>query len=118
MLALVAALGVMALALFPPSRWTCIAGAALNVVFAAVVTGYVLRTQPSFAGRSAWRLRVDAGEHALYFATMGVAGLAAVAFVVLAMRGSRGRTLRGLALASGGLDLVLGFSVFVAFEID
>ncbi len=118
MLALLAALGLMALALWVRSPWTCVAGAALNVVFAGLVTGYVLRSVSGSGGRTAWRLRVDAGEHALYFATMGVAGLAAVTFVLLGLRRSQGWTVRGAALASGGLDLVLGFSVFVVFGID
>ena len=118
MLALLTALGVMALALRPRPTWTCLAGAVLNLVYAGLVSGYVFRTRPSFGGRSEWRLRVDAGERPLYFAAMGVAVLGAVAFVLLALRGSRGRTLRGAALASGGLDFVLGFSVFVAFETD
>jgi len=118
MLALLTALCLMALALRVWTPWTCVAGAALNVVFAGLVTGYVLRTLPGSGGRTAWHLRVDAGEHALYFATMGVAGLGAVAFVLLGVSRSRAWTVRDAALASGGLDLVLGFAVFVAFELD
>jgi len=118
MLALLAVLGLMALAVRARPPWTCVAGATLNVVFAALLTGYVLRTLPAFGGRNAWRLRVDGGEHALFFATMGVAGLAAAVFVVLALRRSRGWPLRGAVLASGGIDLVLGWLVFIAFEID
>jgi hypothetical protein len=118
MLALLSALGVMALALRVRPLWTCLAGAGLNVLFAGLVTGYVFRTLPAEGGQNAWRVRVDAGEHALYLATMCVAALAAGAFVLLALRGARAGTIRGAALASGGLDLVLGFAVFVAFEID
>jgi hypothetical protein len=118
MLALLAALGLIALALRTRPPWTCVAGTALNVVFAGLVTGYVLRALPSSEGQSAWRLRGDGGERALYLATMGVAGLGAAAFVLLALRGSRGGAVRAAALASGGLDLVLGWLVFVAFEID
>ena len=53
------------------------------------------------------------GEHALYFATMGAAGLAAAVFVLLALRGSGRRTLRGVVLVSGGIDFVLGWLVFM-----
>lgn len=116
--ALLAALGLMALVLRARSRSTCLAAAVLNVVFAGLLTGYVLRTPPGSGQRSAWRLRVDGGEHALYFATMGVAGAAAFSFALLALRGLPDRPLRGAPLVSGGLDLVLGWLVLTAFAID
>ena len=119
LLALLLVLGLIAFAAVPldaeARAWT---SAALNIAFAGLLTGYVFRAQTSFGNRSTWHLRVDAGEHNLYFAVMAVAVLSVAVFVLLGLRPPRNGLVRSAMVVSGGVDLVLGWLVFTAFEID
>jgi hypothetical protein len=117
LLVLLVAVALVALALAPVrSASLAWVAAAVNIAFAGLLTSYVLRT--AYNGRRTWDLRVDSGEHRLYFAAMGVVAFSVAVFGLLALRRTRYSLVRGAMLASGCLDFVLGWLVFIAFELD
>jgi hypothetical protein len=125
-LALLTALGLIALPLVPKTALDFVpgsmslawVGAALNLVFAGLLTWYVFRIQVSLDNESAWANRLDAGEHRLYVGVMGLVGLWVVLFILLALRRSNLRLVRAALLASGVVNLILGWTVLIAFEVD
>jgi hypothetical protein len=125
-LALLTALGLIALPLVPKAALDFVpgsmslawVGAALNLVFAGLLTWYVFRIQVSLNNESAWANRLDAGEHRLYVGVMGLVGLWVVLFILLALRRSNLRLVRAALLASGVVNLILGWTVLIAFEVD
>jgi hypothetical protein len=125
-LALLTALGLIALPLVPKTALDFVpgsmslawVGAALNLVFAGLLTWYVFRIQVSLNNESAWANRLDAGEHRLYVGVMGLVGLWVVLFILLALRRSNLRLVRAALLASGVVNLILGWTVLIAFEVD
>lgn len=125
-LALLTALGLIALPLVPKTALDFVpgsmslawVGAALNLVFAGLLTWYVFRIQVSLNNESAWANRLDAGEHRLYVGVMGLMGLWVVLFILLALRRSNLRLVRAALLASGVVNLILGWTVLIAFEVD
>jgi hypothetical protein len=125
-LALLTALGLIVLPLVPRAALDLVPGglslawvaAALNVAFAGLLTWYVFRIQVGLNNESAWANRLDAGEHHLYVAVMGIVGLWVALFLVLALRRNNSWFVRGALLASGLVNLILGWMVLIAFEVD
>jgi hypothetical protein len=125
-LALLIALGLIVLALVPRAALDlmprglalALVAAALNIAFAGLITWYVFRTQVGLHNESAWNNRLDAGEHRLYVVVMGVVALSVAVLVLLALRRTNTSLVRGAILASGVVNLVLGWMVLIAFEVD
>lgn len=125
-LALLMALGLIVLPLLPRAVLDLVPGglsltwvaAALNIAFAGLITWYVFRPQAGLNNESAWDNRLDAGEHHLYIGVMGVVAVSTAVFGLLALRRSNGRLARGAVLASGVVNLALGWTVLIAFEVD
>ena len=125
-LALLIALTLIVLALVPRAALDLVPGglplawvaAALNIAFAGLISWYVFHAQAGLNNESAWDNRLDAGEHRLYIALMGVVGFFVAWFGLLALRRSNLSVVRAAVLISGVVALGLGWTVLVAFEVD
>lgn len=113
--ALIAALGLIALALIPSKRQVAWWATVVNLGFLALISAYVFGADTyTNDGRSRWATR-EASDHILYIATVAGATIVSALFVLMATRGSRGWTLRSSLLLSGACELGLTSLIMVAF---
>jgi len=113
-----AAIALGALPGRPSGRNRAVAGALLNLLFAASVTGIVF-TEDTYVsdGRSRWSTR-GFSEHLLYVITVASAVTVALLFAMLATRRPNSAVVRPLLVLTGVAALVTGFAVLVAFAAN
>lgn len=91
-------------------------GASLTLAFALLMTAYTFGVDTyTNNGTTRWANR-GRGAHALYFATVAVAGIFVGLFALLAARGTRRWVGRPVLLLSGLGNAVLGYLLVLAFD--